>query len=179
LFYSAPTEVIALENTLNGTIIPQEEVVAIAKFARSKGVKMHLDGARVWHVATETGLTLKEICAPFDSVSMCFSKGLGRLTFIFRAGFQPHSLRGAPVGSCLVGSADMITRARRFRKLFGGGMRQTGILAASAVYALNNHFPLLPRVHALAKKVQGGLENIGATITSPAETCMVSLAIHL
>ena len=77
---SAPTEVVALENTLNGTIIPQEEVVAISDWVHSNGVKMHLDGARLWHVAIETGTPLKELCDPFDSVSLCFSKGLGKPT---------------------------------------------------------------------------------------------------
>ncbi|KAK0456306.1 pyridoxal phosphate-dependent transferase [Armillaria borealis] len=153
---SAPTEVISLENTLNGTIFPQDEIIAISKFARSHDIKTHLDGARLWHVAVETGLSMKELCDPFDSVSLCFSKGLG-----------------APIGSCLVGQKEYIAKARRFRKLFGGGMRQTGILVASAAYALNNNFPLLVNVHTLARKVQKGLEDIGVTILSPAETCMV------
>ena len=74
---SAPTAVVALENTLNGTIIPQDEVVAISDYARSVGCKMHLDGARLWHVAAETQTPMKELCDPFDSVSLCFSKGLG------------------------------------------------------------------------------------------------------
>ncbi|KAJ3771541.1 pyridoxal phosphate-dependent transferase [Lentinula raphanica] len=152
----APTEVIALENTLNGTIFPQDDIIAISEFARSKGIKMHLDGARIWHVAAETGMSLKTLLEPFDSASLCFSKGLG-----------------APIGSCLVGSTDYIRRARRIRKLFGGGMRQTGILAGSAAYALTYNFPLLPRVHALAHKLQSSFEEIGVTILSPAETCMV------
>ena len=153
----APTEVIALENTLNGTIIPQQGILEIAEFARSNGIAMHLDGARLWHVAAETGTSLAELCAPFDSVSLCFSKGLG-----------------APIGSCLVGSSTFITRARRFRKLFGGGMRQTGALAAAAAYAVTNHFPLLPRVHALARMLEHGLEEAGCKITSRSETCIVS-----
>lgn len=152
----APTEVISLENTLNGTIFPQDEIIAISEFARSHNIKMHLDGARLWHVAIETGLSLKELCDAFDTVSLCFSKGLG-----------------APIGSCLVGPTEFIAKARRFRKLFGGGMRQTGILAASAAYALNYNFPLLVNVHALARKVQKGLEDVGVTILSPAETCMI------
>lgn len=152
----APTEVVALENTLNGTIIPQDEVVAISDYVHSKGLKMHLDGARIWHVAIETGIPLKELCDPFDSVSLCFSKGLG-----------------APIGSCLVGSKDFIKRARWFRKLFGGGMRQTGLLAASAAYALTHNFPRLLEVHSLAKRLEEGLKEIGVKITSPAETCMV------
>lgn len=75
--FSAPTEVIALENTLNGTIFPQEENVAISAFAHEHGIKMHLDGARIWHVAAETGVSLRTLLEPFDSVSLCFSKGLG------------------------------------------------------------------------------------------------------
>ncbi|KAF5377458.1 hypothetical protein D9615_005174 [Tricholomella constricta] len=152
----APTEIIALENTLNGTIFPQEDIIAISTYAHSHGIKMHLDGARIWHVAVETKTSIKELCDPFDSVSLCFSKGLG-----------------APVGSCLVGPKDFIKKARWFRKLFGGGMRQTGILAASAAYALTYNFPQLERVHALAKRLEAGLEDIGAEITSRAETCMV------
>jgi threonine aldolase len=74
---SAPTEVVTLENTLNGTIIPQEEIIAISDYVHSQGLKMHLDGARIWHVATETVTPIKELCDPFDSVSLCFSKGLG------------------------------------------------------------------------------------------------------
>jgi threonine aldolase len=78
LILSAPTEVIALENTLNGTIFPQEEILAISDFARSQSLKMHLDGARIWHVAAETATPIKDLCDPFDSVSLCFSKGLGQ-----------------------------------------------------------------------------------------------------
>ena len=74
---SAPTEVVTLENTLNGTIMPQEEIIAISDYVHSQGLKMHLDGARIWHVAAETITPIKELCDPFDSVSLCFSKGLG------------------------------------------------------------------------------------------------------
>ena len=160
--HCATTEVISLENTLNGTIFPQDDILSIAKYAQEKGIKMHLDGARIWHVAAETGTPLAELCAPFDSVSLCFSKGLG-----------------APVGSCLVGPADFIQRARRFRKLFGGGMRQIGALTASAAYAVSNHMRLLPGVHALARKLEQGLEEIGCEITSRAETCMVIGSLFL
>ncbi|KAF9055494.1 hypothetical protein BDZ89DRAFT_1056072 [Hymenopellis radicata] len=154
--HSAPTAVISLENTLNGTIFPQDEIIAISKFARSQDVNMHLDGARLWHVAAETGKSMEELCEPFDSVSLCFSKGLG-----------------APIGSMLVGQKEYITRARRFRKLFGGGMRQTGFLAASAAYALTYNYPLLPKVHTLTRKLGAGLREVGVTILSGAETCMV------
>lgn len=82
---------------------------------------------------------------------------------------------GAPIGSCLVGNADFIARARWIRKLFGGGMRQTGVLAGAAAYALSNHFGLLPGVHELTRKLERGLRDIGAEITSAAETCMVKI----
>ncbi|KIK97657.1 hypothetical protein PAXRUDRAFT_824714 [Paxillus rubicundulus Ve08.2h10] len=152
----APTRIIALENTLNGTIMPQEDVLEISHNAHARDIIMHLDGARIWHVATETGLSMKELCDPFESVSLCLSKGLG-----------------APIGTCLVGSAAFITKARWFRKLFGGGMRQTGYLVGCAAYALTHNFPLLPRVHALAKRMQQGLEGLGVGILSPAETCIL------
>ncbi|KAI0082240.1 hypothetical protein K474DRAFT_1703244 [Panus rudis PR-1116 ss-1] len=152
----APTEVVALENTLNGTIIPQDEVIRISDWVRGQGLIMHCDGARLWHVAIETGISMKELCDPFDSVSLCFSKGLG-----------------APVGSCLVGSKEFIAKARWFRKLFGGGMRQTGLLAASAAYALTHNFPKLLDVHTLAKKLEADLIELGVRILSPAETCMI------
>jgi threonine aldolase len=84
---------------------------------------------------------------------------------------------GAPIGSCLVGPKAFIDKARRFRKLFGGGMRQTGFLAAYAAYALTHNFPLLPGVHALTKRLEKGLEEIGVAITSRAETCMVSTCL--
>lgn len=78
---SAPVEVISLENTLNGTIFPQDEIIRISEFARKNNLKMHLDGARIWHVAAETGISIKELCDPFDTVSLCFSKGLGTCVF--------------------------------------------------------------------------------------------------
>ncbi|KAI8995333.1 pyridoxal phosphate-dependent transferase [Trametes punicea] len=154
--HSSPTEVISLENTLNGTIFPQDEIIRISEYAHRVGVKMHLDGARLWHVAAETGTSMKELCAPFDSVSLCFSKGLG-----------------APIGSCLVGTKEFIAKARWFRKLFGGGMRQTGFMSAAAAYALTHNFPRLPAVHELARRLEAGLREIGADILGPVDTCMV------
>lgn len=137
-------------------IYPQDEIIKISDFAREKGVIMHLDGARIWHVAAKTGISLKELCAPFDSVSMCFSKGLG-----------------APIGSVLVGSKKFTTRARWLRKCMGGGMRQTGFMVAAATYALNNNFPKLTTVHALATRLEKGLVDLGVRITVPVDTCMV------
>ncbi|KAF8499463.1 pyridoxal phosphate-dependent transferase [Gautieria morchelliformis] len=174
----APTRVIALENTILGCIIPQDEILKISELARSEGIRMHLDGARIWHVAAETGTSLSELCDPFDSISCCFSKGLGLDCFLnacLRTHPASHNV-GAPVGSCLVGSTEFISRARWLRKLFGGGMRQTGILAGAAAYALTHNFELLPGVHDLTRKLEQGLQDIGVGITSPAETCMVKVS---
>jgi len=135
---------------------------------------MHLDGARIWHVAAETGTSLKELCDPFDSVSLCFSKGLGNNVAFRRPLHTLIGYEGAPVGSCLVGPKAFIDKARRFRKLFGGGMRQTGLLAAYSACALTNNFTRLPVVHALTKRLEKGLEEIGVKIIIRAETCMVS-----
>ena len=156
---------------------------------------MHLDGARIWHVAAETGSTVSELCAPFDTVSLCFSKGLGESSlpacailacthFLCCILLPLHPapltssvltlpLSGAPIGSCLVGPAPFIRKARWFRKLFGGGMRQTGVLAGAAAYALTHNFPKLAQVHALARTLEEGLREIGVRIMSGAETCMV------
>jgi threonine aldolase len=117
---------------------------------------MHCDGARIWHVAAEKEMHLKELCDPFESVSMCLSKGLG-----------------APIGTVLVGSRDYIERARWFRKAFGGGMRQTGSLAACGAYALTHNFKRLPEVHRLTQRLARGLIDLGVGIIS-AETCMVT-----
>lgn len=133
---------------------------------------MHLDGARLWHVAAETGTSMKELCDPFDSVSLCFSKGLGKRGGHLRRMHRSRYLIGTPVGSCLAGTRDFITRARWFRKLFGGGMRQIGLLAGCAAYALNHNFSQLPRVHSLARKLEVGLRELGVLILS-ADTCMV------
>ncbi|KAF9042108.1 pyridoxal phosphate-dependent transferase [Panaeolus papilionaceus] len=173
----APTQLVELENTLDGTIFPQDEIIRISDYAHSLGIKVHLDGARLWHVAAETSTLLKDLCAPFDSVSLCFSKGLGTPVCPQKFASNFFLLRslliGAPVGSILVGTKAFITKARWFRRLFGGGMRQTGILAGCAAYALAHNFPQLPRVHALAKRLQTGLEELGVRIITRTETCMV------
>ena len=131
------TRLICLENTHNrwgGRILPQDEVVRICDWAHSQNLKMHLDGARLWNAAAATGLSEKELAAPFDSVSVCFSKGLG-----------------APVGSALAGTADFVREAKRARKLFGGAMRQAGIIAAGALYGVENHRERLVEDHHWAK----------------------------
>lgn len=127
------TKLICLENTHNrtgGRIFPQKKIVAICNWAHENGLVTHVDGARLWNAAVATGLSEAELAAPFDSVSVCFSKGLG-----------------APVGSILAGSRDFISEAHRARKLFGGAMRQSGILAAGALHALHHHRSRLAEDH--------------------------------
>jgi len=133
------TRLLCLENTHNrwgGRIQPQELVEDVCQWADENGLKRHLDGARLWNAAAATGLSEQELAAPFDSVSVCYSKGLG-----------------APVGSALAGPEDFILEARRARKLFGGGMRQAGIIAAGALYAVQNHRQRLGEDHEHAQQL--------------------------
>ena len=133
------TSLICLENTHNragGTIYPLDEIRRIREVADVHGVPMHLDGARLWNASVAAGIPLKEYGQYFDSVSVCFSKGLG-----------------APVGSMVVGSHGFIARARRYRKVYGGGMRQVGILAAAALYALEHNVERLAEDHRNARRL--------------------------
>ena len=148
--------VISLENTLQGTIFPQSEIERISAFAHERGIIMHLDGARLWNAWAETGISLADLCRPFDTVSLCLSKGIG-----------------APVGSILVGPTDTLFAVRLHRKLFGGTMRQTGVLAAAAHAALHENMPRLRQTHLLARRVAARLQDCGVTITLPVETNMV------
>ena len=135
--HSPQTRLIWIENTHNragGTIFPIDEIRNIRALADRHGLNMHLDGARLWNAHVATGIPLSEYAACFDSVSVCFSKGLG-----------------APVGSMITGTADFIRRAHRNRKIFGGGMRQAGIIAAGALYAVEHHIQRLAEDHANAK----------------------------
>ncbi len=141
-----PTKLVCVENTHNrggGTIFPLTEIQTIAAICEQRGLKLHLDGARLWNACVATGIAATDYAAPFDTVSVCFSKGLG-----------------APVGSALVGSHADIDRARRFRKLFGGSMRQAGIVAAGALYALQHHRDRLVVDHHHAQQLAQGLATI-------------------
>jgi threonine aldolase len=149
-----PTKLICLENTHNrggGTIWPLERIREVADIARRQGLRMHLDGARLWNASVATGIAERDYAAHFDSVSVCFSKGLG-----------------APIGSVLCGSRDFIQRARRFRKMFGGGMRQVGILAAGALYALEHQRSRLADDHANARALAQGLARLPGIELDPA-----------
>lgn len=133
------TRLVCLENTHNrggGRVYPLEKIRAISAWARQNGLIMHLDGARLWNAVVASGIPAREWAAQFDSVSVCFSKGLG-----------------APIGSALAGPREFVARARRIRKLFGGGMRQAGIAAAGALYALENHIDLLADDHRHARVI--------------------------
>ena len=137
VYYNPKTRLICLENTHNragGTIYPLEEVRRISSIAHDNEILMHLDGARLWNAWMATGIHPREYAQWFDTVSVCFSKGLG-----------------APVGSALVGSREIVDRARKIRKILGGGMRQAGILAAGAIYALENNVERLKEDHQKAR----------------------------
>lgn len=156
----ARTRLLALENTLGGKLLPFEYVQAATELAKSKGLQRHLDGARLFNAATAQAALNKRsdiraearrIAQCFDSVSVCFSKGLG-----------------APIGSALVGSREFIARAHRIRKMAGGGMRQAGLLAAAASHALDHHVDRLADDHALAQRLAQGLEGIeGLKVEAP------------
>ncbi len=133
------TRVVALENTSNkggGTCYPLEVMKELFLLTREHGLALHMDGARIWNAAVATGTDLREYGALCDTISVCFSKGLG-----------------APAGSMLLGNEDVIKKARRFRKILGGGMRQAGMLAAAASYAVDHHFDKLEEDHKKAKKL--------------------------
>jgi len=128
---------VCIENTHNrhgGTIFPVDEIHKIAAVVKRNGLKFHCDGARLWESSAATGIPIKKFAGPFDTVSVCLSKGLG-----------------APVGSLVASTKENIKKARRFRKVLGGGMRQAGILASAGLYAIKNHFQLLTDSHAKAK----------------------------
>ncbi|MGO9482777.1 MAG: low-specificity L-threonine aldolase [Candidatus Kryptoniota bacterium] len=137
LYYMMPTRLICVENTHNrggGSIYPIKVIDEIKDVASRHKLKYHLDGARLWNASVATGIKVSEFAKRFDSVSVCLSKGLG-----------------APVGSVLAGTKEYIDRARRFRKIFGGGMRQAGVLAAAGLYAMEHNVKRLAEDHEKAK----------------------------
>ncbi|VUC27485.1 unnamed protein product [Clonostachys rosea] len=163
-----PTRVVALENTLSGTILPLQEAKRISDFVRSfpvsedcKHVAMHLDAARVFDGVAGEGVQLKEYAACFDSLSICLAKGLG-----------------APMGSVIAGTKPFIERAKWYRKMFGGGTRQPGMMAAAALAALENAVPKLPGVHAMTKRVALELEKLGYKFALPVQTNMIVLDLE-
>lgn len=152
----ARTRVIALENTFGGKVLPMAYMDAVAEIARRHGLGLHLDGARAFNACVKLGLDIRDFAATFDTVSICLSKGLG-----------------APVGSMLVGRADLIATARRHRKMLGGGMRQAGILAAAGLYALEHNVARLAEDHRRALRLAEGLARHAALRVIMPETNIV------
>ncbi len=147
----AKSRLLTLENTWGGQVLPLPYIEAATALARSKGLATHLDGARLFNAAVASGVAAGEIARHFDSVSVCFSKGLG-----------------APVGSALVGSREFISCAHRIRKMLGGGMRQAGVLAAAALHALDHHVERLAEDHAHARALAEGLQGLaGVSVQAP------------
>lgn len=140
------SSLVCLENTHNkagGTIFSLKQIAEIDEFVRSRHLKLHLDGARLWNASIATGISISEYASYFDSVSLCFSKGLG-----------------APVGSIVAGSKEFIKRAHYYRKAYGGGMRQAGILAAACEFAVDNNFLRLAEDHQKARMLAEGLNSL-------------------
>jgi threonine aldolase len=164
-----PTKLISLENTLDGMIMPLNEARRIVEWAHANDIKVHLDGARLWEAVVAGAGSLPEYASLFDSVSLCFSKGLG-----------------APIGSIIVGSQDFIKKARWFRKSIGGGARQTGVIAAAAQVALDETFGTDPKgqtgklaaTHAKAKQVAEMWTSRGGKLEYPLHTNMVWLDLE-
>jgi threonine aldolase len=141
-----PVTLLCLENTHNGgggKIWPLERLTAVSAAGKELGLKLHLDGARLWNASAASGIAERVYAAPFDSVSVCFSKGLG-----------------APVGSALAGSREFVARARRFKQQLGGGFRQAGIIAAGALYALANNRARLSEDHVHARRFAEGIARL-------------------
>jgi threonine aldolase len=163
VYWSPRTSLVCVENTHNragGRVFPQNDAWAIGERAHARGLKAHLDGARIWNASVASGISLLDLAAPFDTVSVCFSKGLG-----------------APVGSALCGPKELVTRARRLRKMWGGGMRQSGVLAAAARYALAHHRARMHEDHANARLLHQRLSAVKGLVVHAPETNIVNIDV--
>jgi threonine aldolase len=152
-YHFPPTKLLCVENTHNrggGAVWPLERIAEVAEVARDAGLYLHLDGARLWNASIATGIPERTYASYFNSISVCFSKGLG-----------------APVGSALAGTKEFIHRARRFRKMLGGAMRQVGVIAAGALYALENHRTRLVEDHANAQALAVGIADLAGIELDP------------
>ncbi len=159
----APTTLLAVENTHNaagGRVFRPEPLEAATRAARAAGLALHCDGARLWNAAIALGLPPAALAAPFDTVSVCLSKGLG-----------------APVGSLVAGSREVVGRLRRIRKMLGGGMRQAGVLAAAGSFALDQHLARLAEDHANAQRLAHGLREKGFEVEGTPETNIVMFRV--
>jgi len=162
LNHFATSRLLALENTHDGQVMPADYVAAAQAIAEEAGLSTHLDGARLFNAAVSSEVSAAEVAAGFDTVSVCLSKGLG-----------------APVGSVLVGSEELIERARRWRKMVGGGMRQAGILAAAGIHALDNHVDRLADDHRRAQQLGTSLSEIEGVRVDNVATNMVFMTAEL
>ena len=151
----AVTRLIALENTIGGKVLGRGYLADALALARRRGLATHLDGARIFNAAVKLGTPVEALCEGFDTVSVCLSKGLG-----------------APAGTVLVGRRELLVKARRIRKMLGGGMRQVGILAAAGLYALEHNVERLAQDHANAERLAHGLAGLGLAV-EPVQTNMV------
>lgn len=154
--HAAPTKVISLENTLHGIITPIDEIRRISEFAHQHDIKMHLDGARIINATVETGVSIKEYCQYFDSVSICLSKSLG-----------------APIGSVLVGDKPYIEKANHFKKQAGGGIRQAGMMTLMAIVALEENVDKIKLSHDYAKEIGRFCDENDIALESPVDTNFV------
>ncbi|HEX3097072.1 MAG TPA: low-specificity L-threonine aldolase [Usitatibacter sp.] len=155
----AITKLLALENTIGGKVISRAYMAEALALAKRRGLSTHLDGARIFNASVKLGMPVKDLCAGFDTVSVCLSKGLG-----------------TPAGTVLVGRKDVVARARRVRKMLGGTMRQVGILAAAGLYALEHNVERLEEDHANAERLAKGLAAVGLKV-DPVQTNMVFAAV--
>jgi threonine aldolase len=151
--YLVSTKAIAVENTHNfggGTVQPIEEIAKLSSAAHARGITMHLDGARIWNAHVASGVSFADYGKHFDTISVCLSKGLG-----------------APIGSVMLSTKERVAEARIWRKRYGAGMRQVGIIAAAAHYALDNNIERLAEDHARAKKIAVALASIDSSLIDP------------
>ena len=158
----APVHLVCLENTHNaagGRVLREDQLDGIAAVAKERGLRLHLDGARLFNAAAASGRSPAQLAAPFDTVSVCLSKGLG-----------------APLGSVVATNTEHLGELRRVRKMLGGGMRQAGIVAAGGLYALDHHVDRLADDHANARQLAAGLREIGCEVPEP-ETNIVMFSV--
>ena len=158
----ARSRLLCIENTHDGRVLPLDFHRSAAKVAARHGLKLHLDGARLWNASVALEEPLSALAEPFDTVSVCLSKGLG-----------------APIGSVLVGSAETITEARRWRKMLGGAMRQSGLIAAAGIHAIENHIDRLAEDHVNAERLAAGLDAIPGVRVTRQATNMVFVAFDV
>jgi threonine aldolase len=164
-YWCPRTSLVCVENTHNragGRVFPQKDILAIAERARQHGLALHLDGARLWNASVASKTSVADLAAPFDTVSVCFSKGLG-----------------APAGSALCASRAHVEAARRLRKMWGGGMRQVGILAAAALFALRNNRERLEEDHRNAKRFAAAVTREGNMRVEAVETNIVNVDVEV